>query len=380
MSSSCQVVSEELVGSVITLCLAGVGVDAQRRAIAQELDAGRTPRAKPIIDALCRGLRNRPSEDAVERVRRRMSGQRVAVLVPGYVGYPPRLLQAWPELGAPLWVFRCVQSSPASDRLPAGPAVAVVGTRHPTADGIRVAEALATSLAHAGVLVISGMARGIDQAAHCAALRAGGWTAGVLGTGFGVDYPRGSRAVHDAVSRSAGLITELLPGSPPRPHHFLARNRIIAGLADLTVVVEGRSRSGALHTARMAAAQGREVWAVPGSINAPASQAPLALIRDGAHVVTRVDDVLAALHLSNANQLPLPIPDAPAQLSDEETAVLNLLGTAVAVSVDELVDRAGQPVAVIMATVGRLRRLGLAAQDTDGVIRTGIGGPRPGRN
>ena len=130
------------------------------------------------------------------------------------------------------------------------PAVAIVGTRGPTLDGVRTAHDLAAALAGAGVDVVSGLARGIDQAAHRGALDAGGRTYAVLGTGLGVDYPAGSATLRDRIVRSGALFTELPPATGPRPWQFLARNRIISGPADATVVVEGRARRGGLPTPR----------------------------------------------------------------------------------------------------------------------------------
>lgn len=226
-----------------------------------------------------------PDPAAVDEAARGLLAAGARVLAVGRRGYPPPLAQAWPELGAPAWLF-------VRGTVPLAAAVAVVGTRRPTLDGLHTARALGRFLAEAGVCVVSGMARGIDQAAHAGAIDGGGRTVGVLGTGFGVDYPRGDGPVRDAVAASGALVTEYAPGAPPHPHHFPWRNRIISGLAQAVVVVEGQARSGALQTARLAASQGREVFAAPGSLNAPTSRGPLALVRDGAHVLTRFEDVL----------------------------------------------------------------------------------------
>ena len=378
----------ELVDAVLSLAVTGVGVDGQRRAITAALDAGAEPDCATVVDRLL-DIADRPPKDSVERARAALAARRAVVLLPGYAGYPPRLADAWPELGAPLWLFRCggpsvpsLPTAPGRDPLWDLPAVAIVGTRRPTADGMRTAEALAAAVGGAGALVVSGLARGIDQAAHRAALEAGGSTVAVLGTGFGVDYPRGTDSLREKVGGSAGLLSELLPGLPPRPQHFLARNRIIAGLADLTVVVEGRPRSGALHTARMAAGQGRDVWAVPGSINAPVSQAPLALIRDGANVVTAVEDVVEAIGLSTVNGQTSALPGLAPSVEPRgyavptthpvDAAILRLVGT-VPASIDELVTRSGYPVAEVMQAVGRMRRNGHLDHTPGGIVR----GKRP---
>ena len=287
------------------------------------------------------------------------------VRIVGEPGYPRRLQDAWPELGAPLWLF----VRPGRSRLPDQPAVAVVGTRQPTLDGARTARELGALLGRNGVVVVSGMARGIDQAAHMGAVEAGGCSIGVLGTGFGVDYPYRDEAVREAVAASGGLATELVPGSPPHRRTFLWRNRIISGLADVTVVVEGRAKSGALHTARMAAAQGRDVLAVPGSVRAAASRAPLDLIRDGAQPLTRLQDVLDIVGVTaTTSAAPDQQRAAPANLGPIALALLPLLG-AVPAAPAALAAAAHAPVGAVMAAIAELVARGLAATTPRGVVR-----------
>jgi DNA processing protein len=274
-------------------------------------------------------------------------GARMAIV--GQPGYPPRLNDAWPELGAPLWLFL---RGPGAI-LPSAPTVAVVGSRHPTVDGVQTAEALGRLLARHGVTVVSGMARGIDQ-----------------------DYPAGDEAVREAVAAAGGLVTELPPGCGAKPRHFLWRNRVISGLADVTVVVQGRVRSGALHTARLAAAQGREVMAVPGSVNDPASRAPLDLIRDGATPLTRLSDVLEVIGLSGvrggsaAPASPAgqggPIPVA-AGLSAEAGSLLTLIG-AVPAALGALARAADRPVTAILAAVAELETAGMVRATPRGPV------------
>jgi len=268
----------------------GAGADRQRRTALELLESHGGADPDVVLTALCR----RPSRAApapapgAASAGRLLAAHGAAVLAAGQPGYPGRLAELGLELGAPLWLF-------SQGRLPPGPAVAVVGSRDPSWDGREIAGELARFLARHGVIVISGLARGIDEAAHQGALDGGGRTVAVLGTGFGVDYPRGRAELRDAIAIDGALVTELLPGAGPRPVHFLHRNRIISALADAVVVVEGRARSGALATARLAAEQGRDVWAVPGSLHQPTAQAPLALLRDGARPLTRLDDVLESL-------------------------------------------------------------------------------------
>lgn len=176
-------------------------------------------------------------------------------------------------------------------------AVAIVGSRGATGYGRMMAERLAFDLVGRGLTVISGLARGIDGAAHRGALAAGGRTIGVLGCGVDVAYPPEHRALMERMAAEGGLLSELPPGAGPAPHHFPKRNRIISGLSIGVLVVEAGDKSGALITANLATEQGRETLAVPGNISSPMSRGPHRLIREGAALVESVEDVLEALGL-----------------------------------------------------------------------------------
>ena len=178
-------------------------------------------------------------------------------------------------------------------------AVAVVGSRNASANGQRIAEALAADLAAADVVVVSGLARGIDAAAHRGALRTGATIACVAG-GPDIPYPPEHRDLQAAIAESGAVVAELPPGTQPQARHFPRRNRIIAGLALGVVVVEAAPRSGSLITARLAAEAGREVFAVPGSPLDPRSRGANGLIRDGAHLTETAQDVLEALPVTPA--------------------------------------------------------------------------------
>lgn len=345
--------------------------DRARQVVADQLEAGAPTDAAAVIDALERGG-PLPPPAAVERLARGLARAEARVAVVGTPGYPGRLGCAWPELGAPVWLF--VRSR--DGRLPAGPgAVAVVGTRQPTLDGLRTARELGRLLAGRGVLVVSGMARGIDQAAHQGALDVDGPTVAVLGTGLDVDYPYRDGPLRAAVAGAGGLVSEYRPGVRPRPCNFLWRNRIIAGLADATVVVEGRARSGALQTARLAAAQGREVLAVPGSLHQPTSRAPLDLIRDGARPLTRLDEILEVVAAPPGQpSLGDSGADAPADgLEPAAAAVLALLSS-VPATPGQLAATSGHGVAAVLAALGELSARGLAAATPRGHVAT------PGRS
>lgn len=173
--------------------------------------------------------------------------------------------------------------------------VAVVGARRATPYGENVARHLARGLATLGAAVISGMARGIDAAAHRAALDTPGATIAVLGTGIDVAYPPENRRLRDRIAEEGLLVTELPPGTPPRREQFPIRNRIIAGLSLGVIVVEAGARSGSLITARLASEGGREVCAVPGSIFSEVSEGAHRLIQDGAKLVHRLEDVLVEI-------------------------------------------------------------------------------------
>lgn len=176
-----------------------------------------------------------------------------------------------------------------------GESLAVVGSRMPTATGRVAAETLAREVAAAGMAIISGLARGIDAAAHRGALAAGGHTIAVLGCGIDRTYPQENTRLYAQIAENGTLLSEYLPGSDPLPGHFPGRNRIISGLSRGTLVVEAALGSGSLITAELALEQGREVLAVPGSIDRPTSAGPNKLIKDGAQPVTESADILSVL-------------------------------------------------------------------------------------
>jgi len=175
------------------------------------------------------------------------------------------------------------------------PQVAVVGSRNPSQHGLLQAQELAAALSHAGLVITSGLADGIDAAAHHAALRASGKTIAVMGTGVDRIYPACNRDLGREIAASGLLLSEFALGTEPRAGHFPARNRIISGLALATVVVEAGLRSGSLITARLASEQGREVMAMPGSVRNSGSRGCHALIRDGARLVENASQVLEDL-------------------------------------------------------------------------------------
>lgn len=236
-------------------------------------------------------------------------------------------------------------------------AVAIVGSRRATPDYLDFTARLGFELAKAGITVVSGLARGIDRAAHEGALEANGRTIAVLGTGVDVCYPRSHAHLASRIAERGALLTYYPLGTPPFPYHFPARNWVISGLALVTVVVQCAQRSGALITAHYAAAQGRDVMAVPGDVNIPMSQGPNALLRDGAGVVNRPKDVIDSLeHDLSIFGISLSRPKAEGTRSKEKTLadrINDALGEEI-LEVDEIAKRLGESVDAVQRTLVRL--------------------------
>ncbi|PDO11225.1 MAG: DNA protecting protein DprA [Candidatus Reconcilbacillus cellulovorans] len=232
--------------------------------------------------------------------------------------YPEQLR----HIARPPWVIY-IRGDPAVLSVPS---VAVVGTRKPTAYGRRMADELAAGLAFAGIVVVSGLARGIDGAAHLGALRAGGVTVAVLGSGLDRVYPPEHAALAERIVRSGGaVVSEYPPGTLPRAGLFPERNRIIAGLSLGTVVVEASEKSGAMITASLAADAGREVFAVPGLAGAPTSRGVHLLLREGAKLTETVDDILqeirGSVSLGQSGQTASFFTGAAQSVGDERRSV-----------------------------------------------------------
>jgi DNA processing protein len=244
------------------------------------------------------------------------------------------------------------------------PAVAVVGTRRATPYGLDVARGLGRALAVAGVPVVSGMALGVDAAAHAGALAAPGPTVAVLACGADIAYPASKRALRARIAASGCVVAEMPPGFTPQRWSFPARNRLIAALAEVTVVVEGAERSGSLITADLAAQLGRTVAAVPGPVTSSRSAGANALLRDGAHVVRDAQDVLDLLAHHGFDPpavAPAPAPAVP----DELAPVLRALDRGPRAPGALAADGAGDLRAATVALT-RLELLGLVRRLPDG--------------
>lgn len=239
-------------------------------------------------------------------------------------------------------------------------AVAIVGTRTPSEYGRRVANKLAAELSARGVTIVSGLARGVDAEAHRAALEAGGRTIAVLGSGLDVVYPREHTGLARDVARGGAVMTDYPLGSKPDAVHFPARNRIVSGLSLGTIVVEAGDTSGALITARFAGEQGRDVFAVPGSIFSKHSFGVHRLIQDGAKLVACTQDVLDELNLGMvAHQLQMPVPVEP---EDPIEAALLAALTSDPVHIDDVARSANLPVAQVSSVLTMMELKGLVRQ------------------
>lgn len=269
--------------------------------------------------------------------------------------YPP-LLRELPDPPVALYVH--------GDRaLLTRPQLAVVGSRNPTPAGRANAAAFAKNLAGAGLTITSGLALGVDGAAHRGALETG-TTIAVAGTGLDRVYPPRHRELAHAIVNAGAIVSEFPLGTSPRPENFPVRNRIISGLSLGVLVVEAAERSGSLITARLAAEQGREVFAIPGSIHSPLARGCHALIRQGAKLVETANDVIEELAPLAALAPPVAHESAPT-LSNDESELLRHLGYD-SVHIDAIIERSG-------LTIDRVSSM-LLALELRGLIAVGPGG------
>lgn len=249
------------------------------------------------------------------------------------------------------------------------PQIAIVGSRRATAGGREIAAALAAELVARDVVVTSGLARGIDAAAHRGALRGGGVSVAVLGAGLGHIYPRENLRLADEIRERGCIVTEFPPGMTARPEHFPRRNRIISGLSLGVVVVEAAARSGSLITARHALEQGREVFAAPGSIFNPLTRGCHGLIRQGARLLEGVEDILEELPQLDTAVAPGAEDESPAvALAADEARVLAALGFD-NVTADRLIEHTGMEPAELAVALAALELKGFVRMERGGYIR-----------
>lgn len=238
-------------------------------------------------------------------------------------------------------------------------AVAIVGTRRVTPYGRQVTEEIASYLASNGITVVSGLARGVDAIAHNAALRAGGRTLAVLGSGVDRIYPPENRALAEQMIQRGAVMSDYVPGTPPESSNFPPRNRIISGLSMAVVVIEAGETSGALITAEFAAEQGREIFAVPGNILAPQSKGTNKLIQQGALPLLSASDIMQALNLTRVGQQKAARKALPAD--DLEAKLLDTMGEQ-PLHVDEIRNQTGLPVEKVSATLIMMELKGMVRQ------------------
>ena len=254
-------------------------------------------------------------------------------------------------------------------------AIAIVGTRHPTHYGLEQANRLAQGLARAGYTIISGLARGIDAAAHRGALAAGGRTLAVLGSGVLNIYPPEHVELAAEVAKNGAVISESPPDSPPLAGAFPQRNRIVTGMSLGVLVIEAATQSGALISARHAMEQGREVFAMPGRVDNRMARGCHQLIRDGATLLTSIDDLLSELNYLDGFR-PQAIPDKPAQvaagrpanLTDDEARVFECFRGGAILTPDALAQETSFPAAKLSATLMMLKLKRLIAKRSDGAF------------
>ncbi len=319
------------------------GADA---ALAAALDPAARDRASATADAALRGAARAGA----------------SLLLLGDPAYPPPLLEL-PDPPPALWLLGELSPLSAHER-----AIAVVGTRRMSDYGARTTRALVAPLTAAGAIVVSGMALGVDGAAHAAAHEARAATVAVLGTGVDVPYPAAHRRLHARIAATGAVLSEQLPGATGTPGAFPRRNRIIAALARATLVVEAGHTSGALITAGIALDLARTVAAVPGPIDDPRAAGCNRLLRDGALVVADADDALALLGFPPRKPIAAAPSPAPPGLGDDELAVWRALASSVS-DLDALAASLGLPARRCIAAVAMLEVAGLVETDLDGTLR-----------
>jgi DNA processing protein len=376
---------EELAGWLRLALTPGIGNTAGRKLLAAfgpPLDVFAQPREalqQVVPDAQAQALLQAPpgfagaldqTWDWLQKTDEDGAVRRIVTL--GDAGYPVSLLET---ADPPLMLY--LLGAPAFDLTQLGRSIAIVGSRNPTAQGAETARAFARAFGEAGIPVVSGLALGIDGAAHTGALEAGGGpdrlaTVAVVGTGLDRVYPARHRELAHHIAAQGLIMSEYSLGTPPLNQNFPKRNRIIAGLSRGTLVVEAALRSGSLITARLAAEQGREVFAIPGSIHSPQSRGCHALIRQGAKLVESVGDVLEELRFDAA---PAPSSGTLHQQSLQagpadagESGLLGEMGFD-PVSLDALCARTGYSAAELQARLLELELDGRVARLPGGLFQ-----------
>lgn len=364
---------DELAAWIQLIQWPGLGRDSLRKLLAAFGSAQSVAKASPASRQAVVGARAAlspvPHEAHAEHIaaaRRWFAGGTARRLMTlGDADYPPLLLQT---ADPPLWLFLEGQH-----RLLQGPGLALVGSRQATPQGLQNARAFAKDLAAQGWVIVSGLAAGIDAAAHEGALDAQGATIAVVGTGLDQVYPRAHGALAQRIGAQGLMVSEFPLGTPPLSANFPMRNRIIATLTRGTLVVEAAPQSGSLITARLAVEAGREVFAVPGSIHSPQSRGCHLLLKQGAKLVETAQDVLEELQHAAAPahaspDEPLPEPAAAAPPPEPTDPVLRALGHDPA-TLDALMARCGWPAPELSAHLLELEMAGRIARLPGGLFQ-----------
>lgn len=360
---------DELHGWLRLLLTPGLGRSTARRLLAamgtpeRIARASETARAAVLGPSLARAWADAgpATDDALARTRAWLAqAPDRSIVTLGDPGYPAPLLATEDP---PLLLHLQGQAA----LLQCGLALAIVGSRNPTAQGLDNARAFAAHLAGRGWVIVSGLALGIDGAAHGAALDAAGTTIAVVGTGLDRVYPARHQALAQRIARHGLLVSEFPLGTPPLAPHFPMRNRIIAGLSRGTLVVEAALQSGSLITARMSVEAGREVFAIPGSIHAPQARGCHALIKQGAKLVESADDVLSELG-GAGDGAAAGTPSDAADPDPPDDPLMRALGHDPC-TLDALVDRTGRTVAELGARLLELELDGLVERLPGGLYQ-----------
>ena len=340
--------SKELAAWLRLTWVPGLGPAGLRQLLAEfggpeaVLDASRPALARYVSDAVAAAIRQRTADADIAAVSAWLEDSSNHVVTLADASYPPQLLQI---SDPPVLLYVKGRTE-----LLARPSIAVVGSRNATAQGVANAEAFARAMSDAGLTVVSGLALGIDAAAHRGGLAGASSSVAVLGTGADIVYPAKNRALaHDLAARGA-LVSEYPLGTSSLPGNFPRRNRLISGLAQGCLVVEAAKDSGSLITARLAAEQGREVFAIPGSIHSPLSRGCHALIRQGAKLVESANDILEELKLPPA---PAVLPAETARTDPTTRRLIDALGYD-ACDLDTLAARCGISAAEAAALLTQL--------------------------
>jgi DNA processing protein len=332
---------EETVAIVALQRLKGVDRAVKRRLMESEnrisnLFLGKTRFSDEVVYRKIISFKDWKDIDRDIQKVQNMGAEILTIRDPGY----PTQLRNVPD--APLVLYK-------KGQLKVGPeTIAIVGSRNASFESVNMAEKIAQTLSFLGITVISGLARGVDAAAHRGALKEKGKTVGVLGCGIDICYPSENRSLFEKVGQEGSVLTEYSPGEPPLQHHFPARNRIIAGLSKGVLVVEASRRSGSLITARLGLEYGREVMAVPGSIFEEEYKGANALIKQGAKLIDGIDDIIATCFPNISVKK-----DKRVDLSDNERYIYEIIGSQ-KIHVDEIIEKSGMETRHVMAILTSL--------------------------